>query len=294
MPTVILLSAMGTLIGAGSHLLADDLLLEFSGQRISYATWLLYGLPLSVAACAVACWVILQMFLDGKRRRQPLALEPRAKTRLNRREKATLRISVLLMGLWLSSEWHGLEVATVTFLGALLLTLPGVGVLKWKEAVDVVPWNLILFVGAALVIGRALSETGAAKWVVDGIVQASGLLSTQSELLILVAISIVSLTAHLYMTSHMARVAAILPTFLVLSDTLGLNPVMVTFLVTVAMDYCLTLPVSSKALLMFQELEGETYDPNDLIQLSGLLLPIVLLLLVFFYYVYWQWIGLAL
>ena len=294
MPTVILLSAMGTLIGAGSHLLADDLLLEFSGQRISYATWLIYGLPLSLAACAVACWLILRMFLDRKLRRQPLSLEPRTITTFNRAEKMTLQIGLLLMALWLSSEWHGLDVATVTFLGALLLTMPGIGVLKWKQAVDVVPWNLILFVGAALVLGRALTDTGAAKWLVDGVVQASGLLTTQSELLILISMAAISLTAHLYMTSHVARVAAILPTFLVLSDTLELNPVMVVFLVTVAMDYCLTLPVSSKALLMFQELEGKTFDPNDLLRLSAVMLPITLLLLLFFYYVYWQWIGLAL
>ena len=294
MPTVILLSAMGTLIGAGSHLLADDLLMEFSGQRISYATWLLYGLPLSVAACALACWLILRMFLDRDHRRQPLVLQPRPKKPLSRSEKMTLIIGMLLMALWLSSHWHGLDVATVTFLGALLLTLPDVGVLKWKQAVDVVPWNLILFVGAALVIGSALSDSGAAKWLVDQIVQASGLLSASSELLIVISISIISLTAHLYMTSHVARVAAILPTFMVLSDTLGLNPVMTVFLVTVGMDYCLTLPVSSKALLMFHELEGETYDPNDLIRLSAVMLPITLLLLLLFYYGYWQWIGLAL
>lgn len=90
MPTVILLSAMGTLIGAGSHLLDDDLLPEFSGQRISYATWLLYGLPLSMAAYAVACWLILRMFLERERRRQPLLLEPRTKTAFNRAEKMTL------------------------------------------------------------------------------------------------------------------------------------------------------------------------------------------------------------
>ena len=120
------------------------------------------------------------------------------------------------------------------------------------------------------------------------------LLSTSSELLILISIAIISLTAHLYVTSRVARVAVILPTFMVLSSTLNLNPVMVVFLVTVAMDYCLTLPVSSKALLMFHELEGETFDPNDLIRLSAVMLPITLLLMLLFYYGYWQWIGLAL
>ena len=60
------------------------------------------------------------------------------------------------------------------------------------------------------------------------------------------------------------------------------------------MDYCLTFPVSSKALMMFQELEGETYQPADLLRLSAVLLPAHLLLMVAFYFGYWQWVGLRL
>ena len=60
------------------------------------------------------------------------------------------------------------------------------------------------------------------------------------------------------------------------------------------MDYCLTFPVSSKALLMFYELETETYQPSDLLKLSAVLLIIHLLLIIAFYYGYWRWIGLAL
>ena len=66
------------------------------------------------------------------------------------------------------------------------------------------------------------------------------------------------------------------------------------FISTVGMDYCLTFPVSSKALLMFQELEGETYKPSDLLRLSSVLLLVHLGLIVIFYYGYWRWIGLAL
>jgi len=72
------------------------------------------------------------------------------------------------------------------------------------------------------------------------------------------------------------------------------NPVAVLFISTVGMDYCLTFPVSSKALLMFQELEGETYKPADLLRLSSVLLLVHLGLMVVFYFGYWRWIGLQL
>ena len=59
-------------------------------------------------------------------------------------------------------------------------------------------------------------------------------------------------------------------------------------------SYCQTLPVSSKALLMFQDAEGETFGPSDLMRLSSVLLIVHLVLIVLFYYGYWQWVGLSL
>lgn len=96
------------------------------------------------------------------------------------------------------------------------------------------------------------------------------------------------------MTSHTARAVALVPALLYLGNSLQLNPTAVLFISTVGMDYCLTFPVSSKALLMFQELEGETYKPSDLLRLSSVMLLVHLGLMVLFYYGYWQWIGLRL
>ena len=66
------------------------------------------------------------------------------------------------------------------------------------------------------------------------------------------------------------------------------------FIGTVGMDYALTFPVSSKALLMFQELDRETWQPPDLLRLSAVLLPLHAALMLAFYYGWWRWVGLAL
>ena len=115
--------------------------------------------------------------------------------------------------------------------------------------------------GAALVLGEALIESDAAQWIINQLFAASGIAGTQSRLLILLVLSLIALTSHIYMTSHTARAVALVPALLYLGNSLQLNPVAVLFLSNVGMDYCLTFPVSSKALLMFQELEGETYKP---------------------------------
>ena len=269
-------------------------MLRAGARPISYLKWLLYGFPLGAAASYIVCFVVSRVFLDRELRSRVLDIPPRASSPFNRQEKTTLFIAGLLMLLWLTSDWHGLEIATVTALGSLLLTLPRVGVLKWKKAVENVPWNLIIFVGAALILGRALTDSGASTWLIERLLTFADMRSGQPTFLILIVLTILALTSHIYMTSHVARAAAFLPPVLALSRSLGLNQTAAIFIVTVALDYSMTLPVSSKALLMFQELTVETYSPEDLLKLSALLLPLHLILFVLFYYGYWKWIGLAL
>ncbi|WP_420821101.1 SLC13 family permease [Rubrobacter indicoceani] len=301
-PTVILVATISTLIGAGSHLIAIDLLDEISDRNISFAQWALWGVPFGVTAAYLSCLVVMGLFLDRERLGRPLvrrerrgdAEEPNGNKNLSRNEKFTLFILLSMVGLWLTEALHGIEIATVTVAGALILTLPLIGVMKWKEGLKSVSWNLILFVGAALALGNALIDSGAAEWIIDNLFDATGINQLESPFLILLVIGFLSLTSHIYMTSHAARAVALVPPFLYLAASLDLNPVAVLFISTVGMDYCQTFPVSSKALLMFQETDVETFQPADLLRLSAVLLIVHVVLIVVFYYGYWQWTGLSL
>lgn len=294
MPTVILVSTIATLIGAGSHLIANDLLQQIAGVQLSFAQWALYGVPFGVAASYLSCWTIMKLFLDKKRRDRSLHIPPAKRQALSQNESITLIVVAVMVALWLTESWHGFEIATVTMMGALVLTAPNLGVIKWQDGLKAVSWNLIIFVGAALILGRALLETGAAQWIINQLFALSGIVNAESRFLILVVLTLISLTSHIYMTSHTARAVALVPALLYLASSLQLNPVAVLFISTVGMDYCLTFPVSSKALLMFQELEGETYQPSDLLRLSSVMLLVHFGLMLLFYYGYWRWIGLSL
>jgi di/tricarboxylate transporter len=95
------------------------------------------------------------------------------------------------------------------------------------------------------------------------------------------------------MTSHAARAAALIPPLLYLAGPIGLDAVAVMFIATVGMNYCLTFPVSSKALIVFHEID-DGFHRTDLLRLSAILIIVHIVLIVAFYYGYWQWVGLAL
>lgn len=294
MPTIILVSTIASLTGAGSHLIAKDLLEEITKQHISFGQWALYGLPFGALASYASCWVIMHIFLDKKRLQQELSITRFQPQPLSGKERKTLFVIALMFGLWLTEAWHGLETATVTVIGALLITAPNLGVMKWKEAIKAVSWNLILFVAATHVLGHSLVTSGASKWILEHIFDFSNINSAGSHFIILSILTVISLTSHIYMTSHTARAAALVPPLLYLAISLNLNPVAVLFLSTLGMDYCLTFPVSSKALIVYQEMDEESFRPKDLIRLSSVMLVVHFGLIVLFYYTWWRWVGLSL
>ncbi len=293
-PSVILVSTIASITGAGSHLIAVDLLAETSGKRISFGEWMLWGLPFALAAVAVTVVTVCRLFLTDAEQNMPVAIDLPAAAAMTAGEKHVLAIFAAMVGFWMTEALHGIEIATVSIVGALVVCAPGLGILSWKTAAKAVSWPLVVFVGAALLLGEAIIDTGAAQWLVGAMFAATGLQSGGSSLTILVGLSVVALTAHIYMTSHAARTAALLPPLLLLAAELNIDPVAVAFLATVGINYCLTFPVSSKALLMFQEMDGENQMPADLLRLSSVLLPSHLLLMIIFYFGYWRHIGLVL
>jgi di/tricarboxylate transporter len=161
-PSVILLSTTSTLIAAGSHLVANDLLSRIAGRHISFAEWLVYGVPFGVAASLTCCIVILGIFLTPEQRRHELRLPAGRIGPLTPEERRPALVAAAMIALWAGSPWHGFGIAIVSLAGAMLLGAPAIGVLTWADALRVVNWNLIVFVGAALSLGEALIETRAA------------------------------------------------------------------------------------------------------------------------------------
>lgn len=293
-PAQIVISTICSLTGAGSHLVTVDLLERLSDRSIGFGQWMLWGLPFGLAACLITTFLVGRLFLDAETRTRRLAEIEAPSGPLTAEEWRTGVVVLAMLGLWLTEGYHPFGIATVAIVGAVILTMPVVGVLDWEDGVKAVNWSLVLFIAASLVLGRALISTGAAKWLIGSALSASGLHGDSPTLLILLGLTGIGLTAHLYMVSHTARVVALLPPLLLLSDRLGLNPVAVAFLANAGMDYCLTLPVSSKALLIFQGDERPPWSSSDLLKLSAFLAPAYAALMIAAYYLFWSHAGLAL
>ncbi|NYF23327.1 SLC13 family permease [Sporosarcina sp. JAI121] len=297
-PIVILMSTSATLIGAGSHLIGIGLLESTSGQTISYIQWFIWGVPFAVVATIFTA-VIIKWLMWPKNvpKHMENALPEEAvvaKKAMNAKEKKTVILITLLIIGWMTESIHGYDIAFVTMIGAVLVMLPTFGVISWKNGMKSVSWNLVIFVAAATALGKVLVDTGAVGWIEKELLSVLGLVGNANEWMIVLIIAIVTTTSHLYITSHTTRAVVFIPGLLLFSETIGVNPATVVFLSLIGMNYCVTFPVSSKALLLFFE-EGEvSFDAKHLLKISAVLMPLYIVTIVVFYFTFWKWTGMGL
>lgn len=297
-PVIILMSTSATLIGAGSHLIGIGLLESTVNQTISYIQWFIWGVPFAIVVTLFSILVIKWKLWpkDGLKEVENRQSEEeiQCKKSMNGKEKKTIILILFLILGWMTENIHGYDIAFIAMIGAILIMMPKFGIISWKQGISSVSWNLIVFVAAATALGKVLVETGIVKWIEEEMLNVLYLFTGAPEWLIVLIILLVTVTSHLYITSHTTRAIVFIPGLLLFSETIGVNPATVVFLSLIGMNYCVTVPVSSKALLLFYE-EGEiSYDARDLLRVSAILMPIYIIIVMFFYFSYWQWTGMQL
>src|SRR5690606_26889297 len=184
-------------------------------EEISFLTWMVWGAPFALVASICACTVIIARYLDREARGISLSPKQMAPAgELTQQESITSMVLGAMVLLWTTESIHGIDMVTVTIYGALLLTAPKVGSLPWKEGIQSVPWNLILFVAAAIALGDSLTETGAADWLVGNLLAITKSFLFQSEFMTLLLVTVICLSAHLYLPSHTTRAIIFTPPLL--------------------------------------------------------------------------------
>ncbi|CAM5301590.1 SLC13 family permease [Streptomyces violaceorubidus] len=177
-PTVILLSAVATLIGAGAHLITVSVLWEATGDRIGFTQWLLLGRPMaSPPPPRRRDGPADHHTAHGPRGPGPhhrggdtaAQREPRHRSVGTQADKRCALLLATVVALWCSEPLHQVSPAVVALIGAVVASSPALGTVRLKDALKTVPWSLLLFMAATMAMGVALADSGAAKWLVSGL-----------------------------------------------------------------------------------------------------------------------------
>ncbi|MEV8305942.1 SLC13 family permease [Streptomyces flavidovirens] len=295
-PTVILLSAVATLIGAGAHLITVSVLWEATGERIGFTQWLLLGLPLAAVSSHLAAEVVLLTTTRREDRSGPVRItaeqiqEHSGQPVTGPLGPAETRCAALLatvVVLWCSEPLHQVPPAVVALIGAVVASSPALGTVRLKEALRTVPWSLLLFMAATMAMGVALADSGAARRLV------SGLPVSVPPWAFLAVVIAVSTAAHLVLQSRSARSSVLVPLVVAAAVGSGVNPVAAALASTAAAGFCHTLPASAKPVTLFSDLPAgiPTYTSRDLLRLSAVLAPLTAAVVLLFALLVWPLFG---
>ena len=173
-----LIGGIATPAGTAANLVAIAQLKQLAHTDVSFARWMLYGLPACILMVPVAWKLLLWMFPPEIERlpvtieeirdaaRRPWRAERERETdgrgvRDGDRERGSSRRSSMpgrAGRVAVSAEAIGLG-------AGLCVLLPGLRVLTWKEAEHDIDWGGIMLIVAGLSLGTAVFDSGAARWL---------------------------------------------------------------------------------------------------------------------------------
>lgn len=161
------LGGMGSLIGTPPNAIAVGALAESNGgHTISFLEWLLLGLPPALASMLLAWQVLLRMYPVGDRSIElDVSMEngtPETPSPRWQRTIVTLTL-IATIGMWLTSQWHNIPTAAVSFLPIVALTTTGIlGV----QEIRGLSYDVLFLMAGGLALGQMVTETGLAEWIV--------------------------------------------------------------------------------------------------------------------------------
>jgi sodium-dependent dicarboxylate transporter 2/3/5 len=244
---------MGTLIGTPPNALLAGFFSESYGVEVGFAQWMIVGLPLVVVALPLVYMALTTVYpieLDELPGGNAIIDEERA--HLGTISKAETRVAVIFVLtalLWitrplLSDVVPGLSDAGIAIGASLVLFVVPSGtedraLLSWEDA-EKLPWGVLLLFGGGLSLASAISETGLAKWMGQGVS------SLEGWPILLVLVCTVALIVMLTeITSNTATTAAFLPILGAVAVGLGQNPFLLAVPAALGASCAFMLPVAT-------------------------------------------------
>lgn len=115
----------------------------------------------------------------------------------------------------------------------------GTALLRWSSASEI-PWGLLLLFGGGLSLSAMFTETGLSEWIGSQV----GGLADLPPVVILLAVAVVGLGLT-ELTSNTATAAAFFPIFGSVAVGIGMDPLLMTITVTLAVCSAFMLPVAT-------------------------------------------------
>ncbi|QQK77484.1 DASS family sodium-coupled anion symporter [Salicibibacter cibarius] len=286
------ISGTAVLTAAVGNILTIEILQLYVGRTLSYFDWLLYSFPIWLLLMGTIPFIVWKCFPPEDYSFAPLKKQMKKEKEnlgaLTKAERKCIGILCLTVVLWMTQPLHGYHPTVPALLAVVLMGMPKVGFIDWKNLVKV-NFDMVLLIGATLSLGFALIESGAID-LLEEVLSAEWLLAAFSEpWLALLLVVVLSQIYHLGVTNVSTAVVTLLPVFIGLSTQVGLDPVVISVAAGLTTLY--------GYILVVETMPNVVAHGTGLIEQKDFYIPgiwatiattIITLLVV---YTWWNWLG---
>lgn len=289
------IGGFGSLVGAPANIILAGTVNRLYGIEISFAQWLLFGIPLVVVLIPLV-WLYLTKVafpmklkdIPGGRTIIKKDLEELGK--MSYEEKAVLTIFSLTAFAWITRSFFlnqfipGLDDALIALLGGVALFLIPAknkqgNLMDWNTALKL-PWGILWLFGGGLALAAGIMNTGLDQWIGSQITRFENI-----PLFLTIALVVVFITTLTEFTSNTATATMAYPIVAAVAASVGTNPIILMVAANMAATFAYMFPVAAPPnAIVF----GTGYVKMSEMAKTGVwlnLFSIILSILVVYYYV---------
>ncbi len=251
------IGGLATLIGTPPNALLMGFMAENYDIEISFARWMLVGIPVSFVMLPIA-WFALTRFLfpcdipASAAVREHLHVLREELGAMSTAERRVAAIFALLIFSWMFrlpiTDWLGIEGVSdtgIVMIAAMLLFILPSGnedqprLMVWQDVARL-PWGVLVLFGGGLSLAAAVSDSGLALWLGE---QLAPLNAWGTAVLVVASVALVIFLTEL--TSNLATTATLLPVMGAIAVQAGVPPIVLTVPITIAASCAFMLPVAT-------------------------------------------------
>lgn len=248
------IGGLATVIGTPPNLVFAGVIEKLYNVEVSFASWMMFGLPISISLLLICWWYLTKQAFDLKQKEFPggKAEIKRLVTQLgeiSKQEKRVLAVFVATALLWITrsflQNWiPELDDTIIAMLsGVLLFIIPadqsGQKLIDWDDMTKI-PWGIIILFGGGMALASGFESSGLAAWLGEKMVSLNGL---PVFIVLIVIIAAVNFLTEL--TSNLATAAMLLPILAPLALSLDVHPFLLMIGATIAASCAFMLPIAT-------------------------------------------------
>lgn len=251
------IGGLATLVGTPPNALLIGYMADNYGMDISFARWMLVGIPVTVILLPVA-WLLLTRVLHPVNFPANAAVKDhlhKLRAEMGPITTPERRVGIIFLAVifcWMLRRpltdmlgLTGVSDPGIVMTAAILLFMLPSGdkvqpqLMTWHDAARL-PWGVLVLFGGGLSLAAAVSNTGLALWLGESLAPLNAL---GIAVLLVAAVALVIFLTEL--TSNLATTATLLPVMGAIAIQAGVPPLMLTVPITIAASCAFMLPVAT-------------------------------------------------